>query len=294
MNKTVVIGGGTGFLGSYLVNHFYKLNYKVILLKRSFSNIWRLKNILSKITVYDIDKISLDHIFKTELIDYVIYAGTNYGRKGESHKEIIEANLTLPLVLVEHCIKARIKKFINTDTVLPKFSSTYSLSKKQFSEWLKFISGSKTSIINLEIEHFYGEKDDETKFIPSMIIQLLNNVSEIKLTKGQQLRDFIYVEDVVKAISLLILKEDLNSNEYYNFQIGSGKAYKIEDLVLLIKKLTNNNVTKLNFGALPYRENELMKSNSNISDIIKYGWKPETNLEKGLLKTINWFKNNKK
>ena len=47
--------------------------------------------------------------------------------------------------------------------------------------------------------------------------------------------------------------------------------------------------SQLNFGVIPYRENELMNSRTDNSDLIKLGWKPETSIIKGIKKTIEWL-----
>ena len=75
-----------------------------------------------------------------------------------------------------------------------------------------------------------------------------------------------------------------------NFDIGSGNLIKIKDLVLLLKSLTNNKNTKLNFGILPYRKNEIMSSKINLKQIKKLGWKTNYNLEMSLKKTIEFEK----
>ena len=93
--------------------------------------------------------------------------------------------------------------FFNTDSLLPKYLNTYSLSKAQFVEWLKQLSY-KIQCVNLRLEHMYGPKDDKTKFVPWLLDQMINSIEEIKLTLGTQKRDFIYIDDVVSAYMLLL------------------------------------------------------------------------------------------
>ena len=70
-------------------------------------------------------------------------------------------------------------------------------------------------------------------------------------------------------------------NEYNNFEICSKENITIKELVLLIKDFTNS-PTILNFGAIEYRENELMSSNSDNSKLINLGWNPEISIKKGI------------
>ncbi|WP_022854419.1 NAD-dependent epimerase/dehydratase family protein [Thermodesulfatator atlanticus] len=294
MKKTILLTGATGFLGSHLAERFVHEGYKVIILKRSFSDIWRIQHIINKLICYDIDKISLVKPFEEYEIDVVIHTATKYGRKGESVREIVEANLYFPLQLLEISISFNTGTFLNTDTILCKYLNYYSLSKKQFVEWLKIFS-EKIRVINLKLEHIYGEKDDTTKFIPWIINQLLKNVEEIKLTEGKQKRDFVYVQDVVEAYYMVLIHIDNLEKRFYEYEIGSGNSMQIRTLVELIKKLTGNNKTFLHFGALPYRENEIMESRANLEMIKRdIGWFPKVSLEEGLLRTIRWYKNREK
>ena len=291
MKKTILLTGATGFLGSHLAERLVQEEHKVIILKRSFSDTWRIQHILDKVICYNIDKIPLKKPFEDHNIDVVIHTATKYGRKGESVKEIVEANLYFPLQLLEIAVFFNIVAFFNTDTVLYKYLNYYSLSKKQFVEWLKIFS-EKIKIVNLKLEHIYGEKDDTTKFIPWIITQLLKNKKEIKLTEGKQKRDFIYIQDVVEVYCMVLAKIDAFEEGFYEYEIGSGNPIEIKILVELIKKLIGNDNTLLHFGAIPYRKNEIMGSKANLEKVKNdIGWVPKISLEEGLLKTINWYKN---
>ncbi|WP_457622325.1 NAD-dependent epimerase/dehydratase family protein [Persephonella sp.] len=288
--KTILITGATGFLGSHLTEKLLNDGFKIIILKRSFSNTWRIKHILDRLTSYDIDKTPLDEIFKENQVDAIIHTATLYGRKKETISQIAEANFLFPLKILELTIKNNVRYFINTDTSLPKYLNYYSLSKSQFKEWLKFLSKDLTAV-NIKLEHFYGEKDDLTKFITWLIDQFLKNTDEIKLTAGEQKRDFIYIEDVKEFYSILIKSLDKFDKGFYEYELGSGHAVKIKELVLKIKELTGNTKTYLNFGAIPYRENEIMLSQADISKIKKdFSWEPKYSLEEGLKKTIDWYR----
>ena len=293
MKKTILLTGATGFLGSHLLEKFFKEGHKVIILKRSFSNIWRINHLLNNIVYYDIDKNKLEIPFKENKIDIVIHTATNYGRENEKSSEIVKSNLFFPLELLEIAISFNTDTFFNTDTILYKYLNFYSLSKKQFVEWAKLFCN-KIKIINLKLEHMYGEKDDFTKFVPFIIKQLLMNVKKIKLTKGEQKRDFIYVSDIVNAYYDIFLQVKNFGEGFHEYEIGSGEAIKIKSLVQLLKKLTNNKNTVLSFGDLPYRKNEIMESKSNIKKIKEeIGWQPQVALKEGLLKVIEWYKNYK-
>ncbi len=283
--KTILLTGGTGYLGSKILKKLADEGYNIILLKRSFSNPVRIKEYLKKIRFYDVDRIPLETIFSENSIDMVVHCATNYGRRENDPLQVIEANLLLPLKLLELGKKYRIKCFINTDTILDKRINYYSLSKKQFKDWL-FVYKQDFTCINVALEHFYGSGDDATKFVTYIVHNLLKNVDKINLTKGEQKRDFIYIDDVVSAFLKIIASSDKFGQDFYEFEIGTRNPLSIKEFVELAKQLSGNKHTFLNFGAIPYRESEVMIYHVNTSEISKLGWRCEYTIEEGLKKMI--------
>ena len=130
-----------------------------------------------------------------------------------------------------------------------------------------------------------GRGDDESKFVTYIIKSCLNNVDELKLTAGEQKRDFIHVDDVVSIYQLLLKKVREQPTFYQEYPIGSGKAIMIRDFIKMIHRLTQSK-TILKFGALPYREGEIIFSEASLEPLIKLGWASKKNLETALLETI--------
>ena len=293
--KTLLITGATGFLGSHLVKRFIN-NYKIIILKRSFSNTWRIKNFFNNLVCYDIDRLKdLKLVFKENNVNFIIHTATNYGRNDETISTVFHSNMAFPLELLQNALEFGVKYFINTDTFTKSNYGRlkyYSLSKKQFLEWLKLFD-EKIKVFNMILEHVYGEADNEEKFIPTVINKILLNVKSIDFTKGRQKRDFIYVQDVVDAYEKVVEQsKDLQKN-YYDFEIGTGKVISIKKLIETISNLIEKDVTtKFNFGALPYAKNEIMLERANFLRTYKViRWEPRISLEDGLKRIIDWYKN---
>ena len=131
----------------------------------------------------------------------------------------------------------------------------------------------------------YGEDDDLTKFPTYVINSCARNKLEIKLTKGEQKRDFIYIDDVVEAYSVIFRRLNGFNFGFNELEIGSGHAITIREFVETVKEITKSN-TKLKFGALPYRPDELMFSKAKTDFIISLGWSKRYCLREGIIRTV--------
>jgi len=298
MSSTVLITGATGFLGSHLVKALLNDNYKIVILKRSFSKTKRIDDVLSQCYVYNIDQCELSKPFEDlGKIDAVIHTATCYGRNNETTAAIVEANVVFPLKLLEASSLYRTDIFFNTDTCFNKDSVSYSYlnayttSKKHFLDWGKqFAQKQSIKFVDLKLEHIFGAGDDDSKFVTYIIKGCLNSVEKLKLTAGEQKRDFIHVDDVVSIYRLLLGKLQKEPSFYQEYPIGSGKAISIKEFVEIIHRITQSKTT-LEFGALPYREGEIMFSEANINRLKTLGFQYTESLIDKLKKTIEEEKN---
>lgn len=283
----ILLTGGTGFLGRHLLRRLIGTGHRVVLLKRRASVVDGLELELSRTeAIYNADNDALPAIFEKHRIDLVLHCATNYGRGNAEPTEIIEANLTLPLQLLQYGKKHGIRGFINSDTILDKQVNHYSLSKRQFVDWLEYFREDVTCV-NVALEHFYGPGDDPSKFVTWVIRQLLARTPRIDLTPGDQKRDFIYIDDVVEAYLHAIRFACEAPPGVTRLEVGSGTAISVRRFVELCKTLASADDTQLRFGVLPYRQHEVMLSRADVSELSRLGWSPTVSLEEGLRKTID-------
>ena len=289
--KRVLLTGATGFLGSKLLARLLTAPdmYEVTILKRSFSDTWRIEPLLPRVRSFDLDKIRIWDVFERSRYDTILHCATDYGRKAVPRSDIIESNLLLPLRLLEAGLDNGVRSFVNTDTMLDKNVSDYTLSKRQFREWLQTVSG-VVSGINMVIEHFYGPGDDDSKFVAQIIKSLLRSVPKIPLTAGAQKRDFIYIEDVVDAFMCVLNNVSNQVAGYFEYEVGSGTSVSVKELVTLTKSICGNRVTRLQFGMIPYRSNEPMDVSVDLSRLQALGWRAHYGLAEGLRRTVEFEK----
>lgn len=233
----------------------------------------------------------LKEAFRRHSIDAIVHCATNYGRGTVPSIELVEANLILPLHLLQEAEAKGVRVFLNTDTILDKAVSEYSLSKKQFLDWLRHYSG-RLVCANIALEHFFGPFDDASKFATFVIQSILRNEPSISLTAGLQKRDFIFIDDVVAGFDL-ILDDALGraagatAGQLLEYEVGSGHPISIRDFVQKVKELSGNTRTRLDFGALALRPAEIMESKVNLGPLRSLGWAPATDLIAGLTKTLD-------
>jgi nucleoside-diphosphate-sugar epimerase len=255
-------------------------------LKRIRSNLAGLAGILPRIKLYDLERTPLERVFEIQQIDMIVHCATNYGRDQTSVSDIVDTNLCLPLKLLELGERSgHTLAFINTDTILNKGISAYSLSKKQFKDWLE-VFGKNMTCVNMAFEHFFGPGDNPSKFVSFIVRNILDEVESLSLTPGEQRRDFIFIDDVARAAVLLIQWAGVAGKGFFDFEVGTGRSISIREFVLLAKKLAGNTRTRVDFGALPYRPNEIMDAMADNRAVAALGWRPEISLEEGLRLTI--------
>jgi len=290
----LILTGGTGFLGSHLLKLLLVNNFKIVVLKRSFSRLDRIDSVIQhpNLTLFDLDLENLDDLFAVSSIDFIIHTATEYGRSQSSIHALLETNFIFPMRLIELGIKYGVKGFINTDSYFNKKDSiysylqNYSLSKRNLVSWLRQMS-SHIQVSDIILEHIYGPSDTDVKFFPKMIQDIATNeLPYIPLTAGNQKRDFIYVDDVTSAYIFILHYMMKEKFKYKVFEVGTGESISVRNLVKKIKIISGSK-SVLGFGDIEYRNDEIMDSKAENSNLIDLGWRPFISLENGIKKIIN-------
>lgn len=288
LQSSILITGATGFLGRNLAARMVRSGYDCVLTYRRSSNLDKIQPLIPFATLVNLDDFTVSQILREFQVRIIVHCATNFGRHSESNINALEPNLILPIKLLDGVarLKKRIGLFINTDTILDRRISQYTLAKKQFVEWLEHYS-SLCACVNVRLEHFYGPCDDKSKFVTSMIGSMLRNVPFINLTPGLQKRSFIYIDDVVNALELIIGRHFNSKKGFLEYDVTHTVTTTVRECVELIRDITGNTITELRFGALRYRPNETMDLKVNLGTIRNLGWVPSVSLYDGLTRTID-------
>ena len=289
LKSFILITGSSGFLGSKIYESILINQYNIIILKSKNSKVEFLTDIANNIQ-YEFSESGIDLVFLNYKIDFIIHTATCYGRNNEDTSFIVKSNLTLPLYLIEKAISNNVKNFFYSGTLLKSSLNPYSISKYQFEMWGKYYSeNNKINFVNFKLENFFGPGEGPSKFVSWLLNSLINRVDSLNFTDCLQKRDFIYIDDAINAIQLIINSKPTG---YVEYEIGYGNSISVKEFIYLVIDVMSDIIptqitTNLNFGSLPKRVGEPEKIEANIQNLIALGWKPKYNLEEGIKETIN-------
>ena len=302
-NKKILITGGTGFIGYHLAKKCLKLNWSVTSLStKKPKKIRKLKRV--KYLIGDISKKKkLIKIIKPNSYDYVVnlagYVDHSYKKKTiNSHYNGCK-NLSLLF------LNSKIKKFVQIGSSLEygkirspqienklnnqKTFSVYGNAKLQSTKFLLNLNKKfnfPTTILRLYL--VYGPAQDTNRVVPITIFNAIKD-NNFDCSNGTQLRDFLFIDDLIKAIIKTLNNKKVNG-EIIN--IGTGKPIKIKDLIIKICDLVG--LGKPEFGKISLRKDEIIRLYPKILKSKKLlDWKSNVSLEKGLATTIKYFKSHK-
>lgn len=282
----VLMTGATGFIGSRIAASLLRDHASITALKRPDSDISYLNSFLPNICFINAEIDQLKHIDGP--FDLIVHCATDYGRMPGSDMEF--PNILLPKLLLAEAPRWKADTFITLDTLLNPNMSEYTRTKSIFREYLQ--AQTHLRAIGLFSDYVYGPGGHSHSFMVWAVRQFLTNAPSIPLTPGMQMRDFIYVDDLVSAFSQVIAHLHHLPKGYSRFDAVTGSPASIRDLLALLRVLTGNQQTVLEFGALPYREHEQMQVNACNEALRAIGWISNYRLEDGLKTVIAYERQN--
>jgi len=312
----ILITGGAGFVGSHLAESAVQAGLKVkVLVHYNSTNNWAwLENseFLDEIEVISGDIRDFDSVYDSmQGVDTVFHLAALIGIPYSyvSPNAYIKTNIEGTYNILQ---SAKMHKSIE-NIIVTSTSETYGSAQYVPMDELHPMIGqspysaSKIGADNLAISYhrsfglpvkivrpfnIYGPRQSARAIIPSIIIQLLNNKTEIKLGNVEPTRDLTYVLDTCDAF-LRVGKLTSNFGEYIN--VGMNQEVSIGHLVELIANLMKVDVKivqdKSRIRPEKSEVDRLYCDNKKIKDLT--GWKPQYSIDKGLLQTIGWLEKHK-
>ena len=307
-NKKVIITGGCGFIGSHLTKRLLQEGAKVSVIDRTFANTWRIKDEVSQIDLYAVDiadSVVLDKYIKAAKPDYFFHlAAYGVDSAQKEYSTAARVNIMGTINILNSLKDIGCEKFINmgscaeygdqkevmNEAMCPQPVSIYGSTKASATILAHQIAAEiGMDIVTLRPFGIFGEGEERHKIFSHIILSILED-EDVNLTLCEQHRDYCYVENIIDGLIMAATSKNVK-NEIFN--IGNGISYPLKHYVNLIFKNINTQ-KKPNYGAVPYRKNEMWNPRPDISKIkTMLNWNPRINLEDGLINTINWFKINR-
>lgn len=297
MSNKILVTGASGFVGVNLSKKLINNNYNVVLTSRNLSSE------LDSVNKGKYSFISLDLTDKSKVNSFdfsdirtVLHIASTMPESLDPFDDafpIIKSNFIGTLNLFNNLKNLDFILYLSSvdiygnnsnlplkESNLTKPSSNYGLSKLISEKFLEEYA-SNIPLTILRSSHIYGVGEKVRKVIPKFITSALKKEPLTLFGDGEDLRDYVYIDDVVDSIILALNKK---SSGIYN--IGSGKPHSIQELARLVNNLTLNN------NPIHYRDRIRPRIDS-FCDISKAQkelfYYPKTDLESGLKKEIKYF-----
>jgi GDP-L-fucose synthase len=306
VNKRVVVTGGAGFLGSFVVKKLLERGAKDIFIPRSRD--------------YDLVEMeAVRRLYRDTKPEITVHLGAKVGGIGANRAnpgKFFYDNLIMGVQMMEVARQAGIEKFVAIGTICayPKFTpipfkeenlwngypeetnAPYGLAKKMLLVQAQaYRQQYGFNAIYLMPVNLYGPRDNfdplSSHVIPAIIKKcfdaIQNSEDEIVIWgTGKATREFLYVEDCAEGIILAAERY----NEPYPVNLGAGFEISIKDLIEIITKLIGYNGKIVWDASKPDGQPRRMLDTSKAEEY--FGFRAITPLEEGLKKTIQWYKEN--
>ena len=301
MTKKVLIIGGTGFIGYHVAKKCINLSWKIISLSLNPPRTLRkLKKV--KYMNFDTSKKNNFKYLKKFKFDYVINLGGYVEHKNE--KKIKNGHYKSIKNIFDHFKDKHLKSFIHIGSSteygkikVPHKESNYCKPVGIYGKYkykatqflLKKFKNNNFPVTIIRFYQLYGPNQDTNRFIPILIQSCLKK-NLFFSSSGQQKRDFLFVDDAVKAI-IKSIKSIKSKGKIIN--IGSGIPIKLKKIMKQVELETGYFDPVYNKIKLRKDEKKIIYPNiTNAKKIIN--WKPKISLKRGLRLTIKYYKKHNK
>lgn len=301
----VLVTGAGGFIGSRLTEALVEAGAEVSVSVRSKEHAWRLQSVISKVAVYEANLLNPLEVMRvvTESRPAVVFnaaSSTDTRRTFDILDSVIAGTYGVARAVLDACINGGVQKFVHfgtieeygmgpelfSETAHEKPVSPYSLGKTMATHAVLFagrLTPLKVCVLR-PASTFGPGKDFGLMLVPNLIKAGIEG-KDFDMNDGQQLRDFVYVNDVVEGALMAGVNEKANG-EIIN--LGSGNRTKVREVVEMVNNAMGNPI-KINFGREGYRplDGDACLNSDKAYEIL--GWRASTKLEVAIKETVAWY-----
>lgn len=281
--KKILITGATGFVGQNLCRQFAN-DYELFCVVRDKEK--------AKCTLPDGVRIITNEDIQTIAsleIEIVIHLASYLTSKDDekSIEKVLEAGIIYGTKILSALRNYHNLKFINLGSFaeyrngaeMPCCAYFYSATKQAFRPLLDyFATKGHWDYVHLIPYTIYGGINNQKKLI-DYVRESLDAVEPVKMTHGNQVSDFVHIDDVISCIRFFVDNtEKWTGKKGEVYHLGTGKGTSIRELASLFEKKEGKKCN-IEWGAYPYRERDVMHAVAPIGKLLDLGWKANKKLE---------------
>jgi len=293
--KSALITGGTGFIGSNLTKRLIQLNWEVSLIVTAFAKLDSIKDVLGQVHLYKHNGsseqlISIVKKAKPEIVFHLAALFLAQHKVGDI-KPLVGSNVLFGNQVLEAMTKNKVYKLINTGTSWQHFGNQdynpvclYAATKQAFEAILNFyIETTPLKAVTLKLFDTYGCHDQRPKLF-NVLNKAAKDGKPLDMSPGNQLLDLVYVDDIIDAY-LLIAKKLLSGKikDYKEYAVSSGRPKKLKEVVKIYEHILGKKLP-VKWGGRSYRQREIFLPWTKGKLIP--GWKPKVTLNEGIRKIV--------
>ena len=305
--RDALVTGGGGFIGAHVVQRLMEEGANVYALARNPCAGGRLSRLHEHLKYLQADIVSMDEATLDEIRPEFVFHLAAYGAEppSDSLDKAVQVNVQGTCNLLRALsgrggVRLRGMVYTGSDfeygegegprgeNGVPNPTNYYAASKA--SGWMfckAFHKLHNLPIAGVRPFLTYGPNQGTRRFVPYVILSALSEKPEISLTGGQQIRDFVYITDIVGGL-LKAAQIPAAYGEMIN--LGTGVGTSLRTVVDLVIQLTASRTRPL-YGTIPYRKGEIGELKADIDKALRVlNWSPRVELEEGLRMTIDWYR----
>ncbi len=300
----ILVTGGCGFIGSHIVDAYVDAGHRVFVIDNLSTGQLENLNPGAKLIKDDICNEDIEELFKKEKFDVINHHAAQINVRKSVEDPLFDARVNIigSINLLRLAAKYHIKRFIFASSggvvygepvsypISEDFPynplSPYGISKMAVEQYiLNFAPLYNFDYVIFRYSNVYGPRQiakSEAGVISIFINQILNGEKCDIFGDGKQMRDYVYVDDVIQA-NILALK---CQSDILN--IGTGIATSVNELIEILSEVTADDVVYEHTDPRPGEVFKNVLDNSKAQKRI--GWRPQTKLKQGILKTFEYFR----